>query len=206
MEKRRGLSPGGRFPPSFIHQVIIITRLNKLWLLAVAMRWPQIPTGRKTPTQNQKPSQTSPLVYCCVLLSPVHPDAGAVWRFSLHGCFLHGGHPARPAHPYCLHASEVSAGLCLPPPCAHPPRPPFHRHPSPLPRHPLDNQDNQVHLYSIPSHGKVELRMSLDTFGTYRILVLDIESTRVDLFGTYIILVFDIESMSLDICPCHVCG
>ena len=29
--KRRGLSPGGRFPPSFIHQVIIITRLNKLY-------------------------------------------------------------------------------------------------------------------------------------------------------------------------------
>ena len=28
--KRRGLSPGGRFPPSFIHQVIIITGLNKL--------------------------------------------------------------------------------------------------------------------------------------------------------------------------------
>ena len=27
--KRRGLSPGGRFPPSFIHQVII-TGLNKL--------------------------------------------------------------------------------------------------------------------------------------------------------------------------------
>ena len=27
----RGLSPGGRFPPSFIHQVIIITRLNKLY-------------------------------------------------------------------------------------------------------------------------------------------------------------------------------
>ena len=25
IEKRRGLSPGGRFPPSFIHQVIIIT-------------------------------------------------------------------------------------------------------------------------------------------------------------------------------------
>ena len=31
IEKRRGLSPGGRFPPSFIHQVIIITRLNKLY-------------------------------------------------------------------------------------------------------------------------------------------------------------------------------
>ena len=30
IEKRRGLSPGGRFPPSFIHQVIIITGLNKL--------------------------------------------------------------------------------------------------------------------------------------------------------------------------------
>ena len=29
--KRRGLSPGGLFPPSFIHQVIIITGLNKLY-------------------------------------------------------------------------------------------------------------------------------------------------------------------------------
>ena len=29
--KRRGLSPGGRVPPSFIHQVIIITGLNKLY-------------------------------------------------------------------------------------------------------------------------------------------------------------------------------
>ena len=32
IEKRRGLSPGGRFPPSFIHQVIIMTGLNKLQL------------------------------------------------------------------------------------------------------------------------------------------------------------------------------
>ena len=31
IEKRRGLSPGGRFPPSFIHQVIIITGLDKLY-------------------------------------------------------------------------------------------------------------------------------------------------------------------------------
>ena len=31
IKKRRGLSPGGRFPPSFIHQVIIITGLNKLY-------------------------------------------------------------------------------------------------------------------------------------------------------------------------------
>ena len=30
-EKRRGLSPGGQFPPSFIHQVIIITGLNNLY-------------------------------------------------------------------------------------------------------------------------------------------------------------------------------
>ena len=30
IEKRRGLSPGGRFPPSFIHQ-LIITGLNKLY-------------------------------------------------------------------------------------------------------------------------------------------------------------------------------
>ena len=29
--KRRGLSPGGRFPPNLIHQVIIITGLNKLY-------------------------------------------------------------------------------------------------------------------------------------------------------------------------------
>ena len=28
--EKRGLSPGGRFPPSFIHQVIIITGLTKL--------------------------------------------------------------------------------------------------------------------------------------------------------------------------------
>ena len=31
IEKRRGLSPGGWFPPSFIHQVIIIHGLNKLY-------------------------------------------------------------------------------------------------------------------------------------------------------------------------------
>ena len=30
IKKRRGLSPGGRFPPNFIYQVIIITGLNKL--------------------------------------------------------------------------------------------------------------------------------------------------------------------------------
>ena len=31
IEKRRGLSPGGRFPPGFIHRVIIIIRLNKIY-------------------------------------------------------------------------------------------------------------------------------------------------------------------------------
>ena len=31
IDKRRGLSPGGRFPPSFIHEVIINTGLNKLY-------------------------------------------------------------------------------------------------------------------------------------------------------------------------------
>ena len=30
IEKSRASCPGGRFPPSFIHQVIIITGLNKL--------------------------------------------------------------------------------------------------------------------------------------------------------------------------------
>ena len=31
IDKKRGLSPGGRVPPSFIHLVIIITGLNKLY-------------------------------------------------------------------------------------------------------------------------------------------------------------------------------
>ena len=38
VEKSRGLSPGGRFPPSFIHQVIIITGLNKLRLYVLALK------------------------------------------------------------------------------------------------------------------------------------------------------------------------
>ena len=38
IEKRRGLSPSGRFPPSFIHQVIIITGLNKLQLYVLALK------------------------------------------------------------------------------------------------------------------------------------------------------------------------
>ena len=33
IDKSRALFPGGRVPPSFIHQVIFITGLNKLWLL-----------------------------------------------------------------------------------------------------------------------------------------------------------------------------
>ena len=32
------LSPGGRFPPSFIHQVIIVTGLNKLQLYVLALK------------------------------------------------------------------------------------------------------------------------------------------------------------------------
>ena len=31
IEKSRALCPSGRFPPSFIHQIIIITGLNKLY-------------------------------------------------------------------------------------------------------------------------------------------------------------------------------
>ena len=38
IEKRRGLSPGGRFPPNFNHQVIIITGLNKLQLYVLALK------------------------------------------------------------------------------------------------------------------------------------------------------------------------
>ena len=41
IEKRRGLSPGGRFPPSFIHQVTIITGLSKLYnCMFSPWRWP----------------------------------------------------------------------------------------------------------------------------------------------------------------------
>ena len=41
IERRRGLSPGGRFPPSFIHQVIIMTGLNKLYnYMFSPLRWP----------------------------------------------------------------------------------------------------------------------------------------------------------------------
>ena len=55
IEKRRGLSPGGRFPSSFIHQVVIITGLNKLYnRIFSPWRWPQMPSGRNTPTQTQK--------------------------------------------------------------------------------------------------------------------------------------------------------
>ena len=36
VEKSRGLSPGGRFPPSFIHQVV--TGLNKLQLYVLALK------------------------------------------------------------------------------------------------------------------------------------------------------------------------
>ena len=38
IEKRRGLSAGGRFPPSFIHQVVIITGLNKLQLYVLVLK------------------------------------------------------------------------------------------------------------------------------------------------------------------------
>ena len=38
VEKSRGLSPGGRFPPSFIHRVVVITGLNKLQLYVLALK------------------------------------------------------------------------------------------------------------------------------------------------------------------------
>ena len=49
IEKRRGLSPGGRFPPSFIHQVIIITGLNKLQLYVLAVDGLRCRQGVKPP-------------------------------------------------------------------------------------------------------------------------------------------------------------
>ena len=38
IEKRRASSPGGRFPLNFIHQVIIITGLNKLYDYVLALK------------------------------------------------------------------------------------------------------------------------------------------------------------------------
>ena len=38
IEKRRELSPSGWFPPSFIHQVLIITGLTKLCLYVLALK------------------------------------------------------------------------------------------------------------------------------------------------------------------------
>ena len=60
IEKRRGLSPGGRVPPSFIHQVIIITGLNKLYkrihVLALKMASDaQARSHGKTPLEKFEP-------------------------------------------------------------------------------------------------------------------------------------------------------
>ena len=56
IDKRRGLSPGGRFPPGFLHQVIIITGLNKLYNVCSrpedGLRRRQ---GIKPPLKTQKP-------------------------------------------------------------------------------------------------------------------------------------------------------
>ena len=38
IEKRRGLSPGDRLPPSFINQVIIIIGLNNFYDYALALK------------------------------------------------------------------------------------------------------------------------------------------------------------------------
>ena len=50
-----------RFPPSFIHQQSL-SGLNKLYdCMFSPWRWPQMPTGRKTPTQTQNPN-SSPVI------------------------------------------------------------------------------------------------------------------------------------------------
>ena len=59
--RRRGLSPGGRFPPSFIHQVIIITGLNKLWLYALALKMASDADWALNPHSNSKLYPTNPL-------------------------------------------------------------------------------------------------------------------------------------------------
>ena len=38
IEKSRASCPSGRFPPSVIHQVMMITRLNKLWLYVLDLK------------------------------------------------------------------------------------------------------------------------------------------------------------------------
>ena len=54
IEKGGASSPGGRFPRSFIYQVVIFTELNKLYdCIFSPWRWSQMPIGRRTSTQTQ---------------------------------------------------------------------------------------------------------------------------------------------------------
>ena len=60
IEKRRGLSPSGQFPPSCIHQVIIITRLNKTVIQSyvLALKMALDAAGRKTRIKNKTDDYT----------------------------------------------------------------------------------------------------------------------------------------------------
>ena len=79
IEKRRGLSPDGRFPPSFIHQVIIITGLNRLYTCMFSpWRWRKPPTQTKTQLKSPKANEANTgwsgakykRVVCCGHLGP----------------------------------------------------------------------------------------------------------------------------------------
>ena len=76
IENRRGLSPSGRFTPGFIHRVIIITGLNKLYdCMFPPWRLLQMPTWCKAPTHIQS---------SITWLSPLETSVETRWILEFH--------------------------------------------------------------------------------------------------------------------------
>ena len=65
IEKSRVLYPGGRFPPSFIYQVIIITGLNKKYITVCSRPedGPRCRLGIKLPLKLKTPPSRPPCVF-----------------------------------------------------------------------------------------------------------------------------------------------
>ena len=77
LSKREG-SPSGGFPPSFIHQVIIITGLNTYDCMFSPWRWPQMSTGCKTSTHHYHTWMNSPM-YTLTLVTNAHAYTRTSW-------------------------------------------------------------------------------------------------------------------------------
>ena len=69
--KEKRLSPGGRFPPSFIHQVIIITGLNKLQLYVLALKM-ALDADRAAQNPHSKKKKKILSMYCTSQIIPLH--------------------------------------------------------------------------------------------------------------------------------------